>query len=423
MRVEASADHGGELVVSGAQVGPDETSDVRRVALEGGVMLVQTGRVVVVVRGYQRVQVLVVLLLGSVLQGRRRRLLTCMSQLVGRGAVVPACSHGSYSHGGSRGVMLVLLVFVTLPGQLLLLVLEPLLPTQVAPVLEHIPAVGVQSPEGSLPGLVGGPSDLNEAVVEAQRVPDGILPALLVLSVVREQVHDELVDLRQRQHLARRVLDRHGDQADVGIRWLRVRVASAVRLIGSRPLQSRIRRVGLRQGQRIPGDRCPCALSQRTIPDGTHTGPPGAHGGAPVSSHASAAHGCHTHRRAHGAHVETAGALRAAARPDSNAHGHAHRHAAHRVYRAVRRRHAVHRGHRGAGHRAAEATGVAVQLLRLEHGHRTNRCRGGGLLAPRQTRVMKTAIPRLLVRRFYLLLRGRRGHLSRVGRSVRNCSL
>ena len=41
---------------------------------------------------------------------------------------------------------------------------------------------------------------------------DGVLPALLVLSVEREQVHDELIDLVQRAHLAGRVLDGHGDE-------------------------------------------------------------------------------------------------------------------------------------------------------------------------------------------------------------------
>ena len=57
---------------------------------------------------------------------------------------------------------------------------------------------------------------------------DGILPALLVLSVEREQVHDELVDFTQRQHLGRRVLYRHRDQRDVRVGRLGVRVAPPI---------------------------------------------------------------------------------------------------------------------------------------------------------------------------------------------------
>ncbi len=64
----------------------------------------------------------------------------------------------------------------------LLLALEALLPPEVATVLEHIPAIGVESPETSFPGLVRGSRDFHKAVVEAERVTDGILPALLILS-------------------------------------------------------------------------------------------------------------------------------------------------------------------------------------------------------------------------------------------------
>ena len=49
--------------------------------------------------------------------------------------------------------------------------------------------------------LYRGSRDLDEAVVEAETVPDGVLPSLLVLAVVRKQVDDQLVDLAQRAHL------------------------------------------------------------------------------------------------------------------------------------------------------------------------------------------------------------------------------
>lgn len=145
-------------------------------------------------------------------------------------------------------MLLMLLVFIVLPGHLLLLVFEPLLPTEIATVLEHVSAIGMKSPEGALARLVGRTGNLDETVVEAEGMPDRVLPALLVLPIEREQVHDELVDLGQREHLGGRVLDGHGDQADVGVGWLRVRVTPAIGLVGSSALQGGIRRVWLCQG-------------------------------------------------------------------------------------------------------------------------------------------------------------------------------
>lgn len=190
-----------------------------------------------------------------------------------------------------------------------------------------------------------------------------------------------------------RVLYRHGNQTDVGIRWLRMSVATTVGLLAARSLQRRIRRVRLGQGQGIPADTGAATGCQRSVSDGAHAGTTGAHGCAGVTGHTAATHRRHSHRRAHGAHVETAGALRAAARPYSDAHRHPHRHAAHRVDRAIRGRHTAHAGHRGAAH----GTRIPVQLLRLKHGHRAHRCRGGLLSRRRcQTAVMKSAVPRLL---------------------------
>lgn len=54
MRMKTPADHGGELVVRGAQVGAQQASYVRGVALQAGVVLMKTGSVVmVVVRGHE----------------------------------------------------------------------------------------------------------------------------------------------------------------------------------------------------------------------------------------------------------------------------------------------------------------------------------------------------------------------------------
>ena len=60
----------------------------------------------------------------------------------------------------------------------------------------------MQGPVGAFAWLVWGACHLDEAVIEGQRMPDGVLPTLLVLPVVREEVHDPLVDFTQGQHLA-----------------------------------------------------------------------------------------------------------------------------------------------------------------------------------------------------------------------------
>ena len=71
---------------------------------------------------------------------------------------------------------------------------------------------------------------LDEAVIEGEGVADGILPTLLVLTVEREEIHDELVDLGQGAHLAGTILDGHCNEADVRVRGLGVCVAAAVSL-------------------------------------------------------------------------------------------------------------------------------------------------------------------------------------------------
>ena len=70
----------------------------------------------------------------------------------------------------------------------------------------------MQRPEAALAGLVGRSWYFKEAVVETERVANRVLPSLLVLSVVRKEVHDELVDFTEGEHLAGTVLNGHSDQ-------------------------------------------------------------------------------------------------------------------------------------------------------------------------------------------------------------------
>ena len=48
-------------------------------------------------------------------------------------------------------------------------------------------------------------------------MPDGILPALLVVQLIRKSPHDETIDLTQRHFAIRTGRDCHGDQGNVGV--------------------------------------------------------------------------------------------------------------------------------------------------------------------------------------------------------------
>ena len=98
--------------------------------------------------------------------------------------------------------------------------LEATTSPQVGAVVEHVVRVGIQRPVGSLSGLLVVPGHFDETFVEAQVVADRVLPALLVLAVIREPVHDELVDAVERDLLLGRTLNGHGDEGDVRVRRL-----------------------------------------------------------------------------------------------------------------------------------------------------------------------------------------------------------
>lgn len=83
------------------------------------------------------------------------------------------------------------------------------------PADEDVVTAGVQHPVVPLPWVVVVPRHLNEALIEAEVVSDGVLPALLVLPVVREVFHDELVDAVQGEPFLRALPNRHHDQCVV----------------------------------------------------------------------------------------------------------------------------------------------------------------------------------------------------------------
>lgn len=90
------------------------------------------------------------------------------------------------------------------------------LPTsQETTVVEHVFRQRVQRPVIAFSRVPGLARDLNEAVVEREIVPDGVLPGGELVVVIGKAGHDKLADAAQCQLLLRRLQDCHGDQRDV----------------------------------------------------------------------------------------------------------------------------------------------------------------------------------------------------------------
>ena len=106
--------------------------------------------------------------------------------------------------------------------------LHPLAALEV-PLLKHLLTSFVQGPVVALsvPSLLG---HLHEALVEGQVVSDGVLPALLVLGIVREVVHDELVDTTQGEPLVWRLGNGHGYESHIRVGRLDILTAIVVRV-------------------------------------------------------------------------------------------------------------------------------------------------------------------------------------------------
>ena len=101
----------------------------------------------------------------------------------------------------------------------------------VVSLLEHVLEGGVQQPVVALALAAGLPDGhLEEAVVQGQVVPHAVLPAFVILRVVREPGADEVVNAPQGQPLVGALPDGHCNQSHVGEGWL-LR-AAALRLPG-----------------------------------------------------------------------------------------------------------------------------------------------------------------------------------------------
>lgn len=77
---------------------------------------------------------------------------------------------------------------------------------------EDVLAAGVQHPVVPFARVVEVTRHFYETLIEAQVVPDGVLPPLSVLSVVWKVVHDEFIDAVEREPSLGALADRHHDE-------------------------------------------------------------------------------------------------------------------------------------------------------------------------------------------------------------------
>ena len=101
---------------------------------------------------------------------------------------------------------------------------ESLPPPQEGAIVKHVLGVGVQGPEVALARVARFTSHLDETVVEAEVVPDAVLPGGEPGPVVGEPASDELTDAVEGESLVWGLDDGHGDHCNVGVRRLDVLV-------------------------------------------------------------------------------------------------------------------------------------------------------------------------------------------------------
>ena len=94
---------------------------------------------------------------------------------------------------------------------------ESISPPKEASIAEHVSAGRVQGPVVTLASRADLPGDLDEAVIQTEVVPDGVLPRRPPLAVVRKVFDDVLADVTQCQHIAWGLRDGHGNQRNVRI--------------------------------------------------------------------------------------------------------------------------------------------------------------------------------------------------------------
>ncbi|TNN87655.1 hypothetical protein EYF80_002002 [Liparis tanakae] len=107
-------------------------------------------------------------------------------------------------------------------------------PPPVVPHVKHILKRGIQHPIVAFPVPSVIPGHLDEALVERQIVPYTVLPPFLVLFEEGELGDDVVIYPAERLPLVGAVLDGHGDESHVGVRWLPL-LAAGLLTFGFRP--------------------------------------------------------------------------------------------------------------------------------------------------------------------------------------------
>jgi len=79
--------------------------------------------------------------------------------------------------------------FTFFPLSLCVFLLEASAPAQIAAVVEHVVAVWIEHPVAALARLLVVTRHLDEALVQRQIMSDRVLPALLVLAIVRKPAY------------------------------------------------------------------------------------------------------------------------------------------------------------------------------------------------------------------------------------------
>merc|ERR1712127_428982 len=74
---------------------------------------------------------------------------------------------------------------------------KPTASAQITPIFKHVEGVWIKCPEAALASFLVDSRLFYEALVQAQIMSDGVLPALLCISVVGKFIGDEFIDSAQ----------------------------------------------------------------------------------------------------------------------------------------------------------------------------------------------------------------------------------
>lgn len=123
-----------------------------------------------------------------------------------------------------------------------LFTLKSLLSSQIATIFKHVARFGMQSPETAFAWLVRSAGYFQKTIVKAEAMAYGILPTLLIISIVGKHFHDELINFGQGQHFRIALLNGHRYQTDVRVWWFGMSVVTtSVRFLSTSSIKQAVR--------------------------------------------------------------------------------------------------------------------------------------------------------------------------------------